>query len=129
MSVSEPQPRPSAESKVRYGSSKGIVERASRPDLATERSQVRDGARDAAPPTRRPQRVDTQALKAKLAAALGSHGAQYWAALLDFFSGRIDRNEFENVARRCLQSEQARGCFICTSQLAASLCCRPHFTG
>lgn len=50
------------------------------------------------------KRVDTLDLKSKLAAALGNNGKRYWAALVDFLTGKIDRIEFEQEATSVLKS-------------------------
>lgn len=57
------------------------------------------------PPPQPLQRVQTLDLKAKLAAALGSNGKQYWNALVQFCTAKISRDEFESEARTCLRSE------------------------
>lgn len=51
------------------------------------------------------ERIDTHALKAQIGAALGARGGRYWGSLVDFFAGRAAREEFEVVARECLDQQ------------------------
>lgn len=52
-----------------------------------------------------PSRVDTQLLKTQLASVLGDNGRRYWAALLDFCTAKINRQEFHSVAEHSLHPD------------------------
>jgi hypothetical protein len=50
-----------------------------------------------------PRRADLLSIKLKLAALLPpDEGQEYWQALVDFVTGKINRIELGNVMKRCL---------------------------
>lgn len=59
-----------------------------------------------APPARR---TDLVSLKLRLAELLPpEHGALYWNGLADFFTGRINRAEWDEVMRRAFGRDRSR---------------------